>query len=107
MSLEGSGIFNGDMGVIISIDNTYDEFTVDYDGKIVTYTNENLDEIEHAYAITVHKSQGSEFKAIIMPIASPVYLSSTLLLSIIPLNMYSLPMSITRSFVREIGSCRL
>lgn len=78
---EGSGIFNGDMGVIISIDNTYDEFTVDYDGKIVTYKNENLDEIEHAYAITVHKSQGSEFKAIIMPIANtaPMLMTRNLL----------------------------
>lgn len=77
---EGTGIFNGDMGVIVSIDNEYNRLTVNYDGKIVTYSNENLDEIEHAYAITVHKSQGSEFKAIIMPIAavSPMLMTRNL-----------------------------
>ena len=77
---EGSGIFNGDMGVIVSIDNEYNRFTVNYDGKIVTYSSENLDEIEHAYAITVHKSQGSEFRAVIMPIAavSPMLMTRNL-----------------------------
>ena len=77
---EGTGIFNGDMGVIVSIDNEYNRLTVNYDGKIVTYSNENLDEIEHAYAITVHKSQGSEFKAIIMPIVavSPMLMTRNL-----------------------------
>lgn len=77
---EGSGIFNGDMGVIVSIDNEYNRFTVNYDGKIVTYSNENLDEIEHAYAITVHKSQGSEFRAVIMPViaVSPMLMTRNL-----------------------------
>ncbi len=62
----GSGIFNGDIGKIISISK--EKVTIDFDGKIVEYVFEQLNQIELAYAITVHKSQGCEFKVVIIPI---------------------------------------
>lgn len=67
---EGSGIFNGDMGVIDKIDKEFNEVTVLFDGdKYVKYEGGALEELEIAYAITVHKSQGSEFPIIVMPIS--------------------------------------
>ena len=64
---EGSGVYNGDMGRIYEIKNT--SVTILYDdGKLVNYENALLDEIELAYAVTVHKSQGSEFKTVVIPI---------------------------------------
>lgn len=68
--INGTGVFNGDMGFIIDIDKEYGTLTVLYDGeKYVDYEFNQLDEIELAYAITVHKSQGSEFPIVIMPIS--------------------------------------
>ena len=64
---EGTGIYNGDIGVIISIDKTSGIAEIRFDDKVVTYNSENLLNIELAYAATVHKSQGSEFRAVIMP----------------------------------------
>ena len=64
---EGYGVYNGDMGKIIEVKNA--SATVLYDdGKIVNYESALLEEIELAYAITVHKSQGSEFKTVVIPI---------------------------------------
>lgn len=65
---DGSGIFNGDIGVIQKIDTLSSTFTADFEGRIAVYSFENANEIEHAYAITVHKSQGNEFKAVVMPV---------------------------------------
>ncbi len=67
---EGSGIFNGDIGRIVSVDNHSESVTIDFDGRITEYDFTQLDEIEHAYAITIHKSQGSEYSAIIIPLFS-------------------------------------
>ena len=65
----GQGIFNGDMGIITDI-NTYEEtIEVEFDEKRrVKYPNDLLDELEHAYAITIHKSQGSEYPAVVIPL---------------------------------------
>lgn len=67
---EGEGVFNGDVGYISSIDTEFNVMTIIYDdSKYVEYDLTGLDEVETAYAITVHKSQGSEFPAVIMPIS--------------------------------------
>ncbi|MDE5854772.1 MAG: ATP-dependent RecD-like DNA helicase [Ruminococcus sp.] len=65
---QGSGIFNGDIGRILTINHTSQTAEIDFDGRITSYPFELLSQIELAYAITVHKSQGCEFEAVIMPI---------------------------------------
>ncbi len=65
----GTGVFNGDIGVIIDIRKTDQTLTVEYDdNKRVVYPFSGLDELELAYAVTIHKSQGSEYPAVIMPL---------------------------------------
>lgn len=67
---EGQGIFNGDVGYIKTIDTEYNQITVVYeDVKYVIYDFIQMDELELAYAMTVHKSQGSEFPLIILPVS--------------------------------------
>ncbi|NLL76628.1 MAG: ATP-dependent RecD-like DNA helicase [Clostridiales bacterium] len=67
----GMGVFNGDIGIIREINDYAQEMVVEYDEhKRVTYLFHQLDEIELAYAVTIHKSQGSEYPAVIMPLLS-------------------------------------
>lgn len=67
---EGEGVFNGDVGYIKKIDREFNEVAVVFDEvKYVTYNFNQLDELELAYAVTVHKSQGSEFPIIVMPVS--------------------------------------
>lgn len=62
------GVFNGDIGVIESVDRGSEILTVRFEDKIADYAKEQLFQLELAYAITVHKSQGSEFEAVILPL---------------------------------------
>ena len=76
----GMGIFNGDVGVIERIDLSDGEIEIVFDDKHVIYDASGLDEIEHAYAITVHKSQGCEYPIVIIPLyrTSPMLLTRNL-----------------------------
>ena len=65
----GSGVYNGDLGIIDSISEDGVRVIFDED-KVVLYESSILEELEHAYAITIHKSQGSEFPVVVMPILS-------------------------------------
>lgn len=76
------GIFNGEMGIITEIDTFEGEVTIKFeDGKIANYQFTDLDQIEHSFAITIHKSQGSEFEKVLMPIlnAPPMLLTRNVL----------------------------
>jgi exodeoxyribonuclease V alpha subunit len=66
---EGTGVFNGDTGIILEIDNEEQKIVVSFDDdKVVDYDFDILDELEPAFAVTIHKSQGSEFPVVIIPI---------------------------------------
>ena len=65
----GVGAYNGDLGIITAVDVDARSVTVQMDDKKYTYTADQLNELEPAYAVTVHKSQGSEFPAVILPVA--------------------------------------
>lgn len=68
---KGLGIFNGDMGIVREINQFSQEMVVEFDEhRRVSYSFHQLDEIELAYAVTIHKSQGSEYPAVIMPLLS-------------------------------------
>ncbi len=66
----GLGIFNGDAGVITRIDTDLETVTVDFDGRFAQYGFDSLLELEHAWALTVHKAQGSEYRAVILSLGN-------------------------------------
>lgn len=79
---EGEGVFNGDVGIILNIDNDEQYIEVVFDNeRVVKYDFSMLDELEHAYALTVHKSQGSEFPVLVLPVTygPPMLLTRNLL----------------------------
>ena len=63
----GEGVFNGDVGILVEIDKAAGALTVAVDDKMVLYDTDHANELELAYAATVHKSQGNEFQAVILP----------------------------------------
>lgn len=65
----GTGIYNGDIGVIDAIDPEAETITVNFDGRIASFGFDSLIELEHAWAITVHKAQGSEYRAVILALS--------------------------------------
>jgi exodeoxyribonuclease V alpha subunit len=67
-------VFNGDIGRMIKIDREEQEIIVDYDGRPISYEYSELDEIVMAYAVSVHKSQGSEYPVIVMPVFTQHYM---------------------------------
>lgn len=73
----GIGVFNGDIGIIVDIDESNESVSVRFDDKIVVYDMSQLDELEHAYAVTVHKSQGSEYPIVVIP----MYRCATMLMT--------------------------
>jgi len=79
--MSGTGVFNGDVGVIKNIDMDKEVVIVDYDDKLVTYLFDQLHELEPAFAMTVHKSQGSEYQAVILAMtsAAPMLLTRSVL----------------------------
>ncbi len=66
-------VFNGDIGRIRSIDSEMQEVKIDFDGREITYEFSELDEIILAYAVSVHKSQGSEYPAVVIPLLTQHY----------------------------------
>lgn len=64
----GAGVFNGDIGRLVKIDQAGQTLTVDFDERMAELPFDHAIELEHAYAVTVHKSQGNEFEAVVMPV---------------------------------------
>ena len=69
-----SSTFNGDIGQVVKIDPVEREVTIHFDQREVVYDFGELDEVSLAYAITIHKSQGSEFPAVVIPLATQQYM---------------------------------
>lgn len=68
---EGVGVFNGDVGTITDISDYDEELTILFDdGREAVYSFNNLNQLEHAFAVTIHKSQGSEYPAVVIPLLS-------------------------------------
>ena len=75
--VSGAGVYNGDIGTIAQIDPITETLTVDFEDKLATYSFEMLNELEHAWALTVHKSQGSEYRAVVLALSGDVQMLVT------------------------------
>ncbi len=98
--VEGMGVFNGDIGTITDIDTQSGEISVCFDDKCVVYPSEMTDQLEHAYAITVHKSQGSEYPVVIIP----TYNAPSMLLS---RNLFYTAVTRAQKMVILVGSTEI
>jgi exodeoxyribonuclease V alpha subunit len=80
-SAVGTGVFNGDVGVIKEIDPSMEQMTVVFDDREVDYDFDQLYELEPAFAMTVHKSQGSEYRCVVLSVwgGSPYLLNRSVL----------------------------
>lgn len=120
-SESGKGVYNGDVGIITNIVVGDDQaITVDFDGRITTMSNFQADELEHAFAITVHKSQGSEYPIVIIPMtkSAPTLLTRNLIYTAITRAskmvillgdkaVFEYMVENDRRIVRNTGLCRL
>ena len=75
--VSGAGVYNGDIGTIAQVDPITETLTVDFEDKLATYSFEMLNELEHAWALTVHKSQGSEYRAVVLALSGDVQMLLT------------------------------
>lgn len=92
-------VFNGDLGIIVSVDPETWQVTVDYDGRPVLYEKDELLEITLAYAISVHKSQGNEYQGVIMPLLLQHYI-------MLQRNLFYTALTRAKKFCVIIGSFR-
>jgi exodeoxyribonuclease V alpha subunit len=90
------GVFNGDIGQVVSIDPEERELLIRFEERDVLYDFNELDELSLAYAITIHKSQGSEFPAVVVPLAMQHYL-------LLQRNLVYTAMTRGRRFVVLVG----
>ncbi|MGB3367554.1 MAG: ATP-dependent RecD-like DNA helicase [Acidaminobacteraceae bacterium] len=98
--LDGTGVFNGDIGFIKEINNKDRNITIIYDDeRIVRYEFLEMDEIMHAYVVTIHKSQGSEFPVVIIPVCSGPFMLLTK-------NIFYTAVTRAKSLVVLVGSER-
>jgi exodeoxyribonuclease V alpha subunit len=93
------GVFNGDIGRIASIDTAKKSLFVQFDEKLVTYEFSELDELQHAYAVTVHKSQGSEYPVVVMPVMTQHFV-------MLQRNLLYTAVTRARKLVVLVGSAR-
>jgi exodeoxyribonuclease V alpha subunit len=67
-------VFNGDIGLVLHVDRARFRLFVDFDGRTVAYEKDELNDVTLAYAVSVHKAQGSEYQAVIMPLLTQHYI---------------------------------
>ncbi len=93
------GVFNGDIGRIDAIDTESQEMTVRFEDRPVVYEFGDLDELVLAYAVSVHKAQGSEFKAVVMPVVTQHYV-------LLQRNLIYTAVTRARELIVLIGTCK-
>lgn len=93
------GVFNGDLGLVAEVDPGPGELKVDYDGRLVTYNHRELMDLSLAYALTIHKSQGSEFPVVIVPLTTQHFI-------MLRRNLVYTAVTRGRRFVVLVGSAK-
>ena len=102
----GQGVYNGDAGIIKEVEEEEKTLVVSFDGREVTYDEEKLQELDHSYAITVHKSQGSEFACVVLPMVAgiPILLTRNLLYTAITRAQKVCVLAGSREVIRQMVS---